>query len=489
MPTREQPNIILITTDQERFDASGAAGPSFLRTPHTDVLERQGVRFTRAYADCPLCVPSRVSIMTGKSVWQHRAPTNVETSTIMGREETLPAHLRRLGYQTAAIGKMHFGPMRTRHGFEEMLLPADYLRQMRDAGHALQPYRHGLGQNELYPGQSTVPEAMTLTSWVAEQCLTYIHHRRDPGLPFFLWCSFSKPHPPLDPPEPYYSMYQHAPIPEPIQSAWSEPETMPDPMARLQQQWSIDKIPPETLRAARAAYYGLITQNDYNMGRVLAGLQDLGLLEDAMIVFCSDHGEYLGDHRTGAKMFMHESSAHIPMVVRLPQSWDQRMPGAACPHLATPADVFSTVVAAAGGDVSAIEGIDGRDLVAVARGQAEPREFVEATCAGKLETPSYVGLTDGRWKYIAWLDGGGEHLFDIETDPQERDNLAGQPAHEAKRAELRAELVRRAESRGEAYVKNGELIERPSLGDTEAERRNRPWPGFHSEHWHKDTWH
>ena len=184
----ERPNIILVTTDQQRFDTLAPYAPTFLRTPHLDHLMRDGVVFDRAYADCPICVASRATILTGKYARTHGLPNNRSTSTAICREGTLPTMLRGLGYQTAAIGKMHFGPERARHGFDEMILPADYYREMSRNGLDLQPMRHGLGQNELYPGMATVPECRTLTSWIAEQCVEYIKVRRDPTAPFFLWC-------------------------------------------------------------------------------------------------------------------------------------------------------------------------------------------------------------------------------------------------------------------------------------------------------------
>ncbi len=237
------PNIVLITTDQQRFDTIAPYAPAFMRTPHIDHLMRDGVVFDRAYADCPICVASRASIMTGKYARNHGLPDNQNTSTRIGRENTLPTLLRRLGYQTAAIGKMHFGPERCRHGFDEMILPADYYRHMIRSGSHWQPMRHGLGQNELYPAMATVPECLTLTSWIAEQCVEYIKERRDPTVPFFLWCSFSKPHPPLDPPEPYYSMYRNCALPEPIQSGWSQSDRRPIAFRRQQESWSSDLIP------------------------------------------------------------------------------------------------------------------------------------------------------------------------------------------------------------------------------------------------------
>lgn len=267
-----------------------------------------------------ICVPSRVSIMTGKYCTSHGMITNGETVGVMGHRETLPAYLHALGYQTAAIGKINFGPQRVRHGFGEMIIPEDYYHAMREAGHPFQPMRHGLGQNELYPGMATVPENLTLTSWTAEQCAEYILQRRDPTLPFFLWCSFSKSHPPLDPPEPYYSMYRNCPVTEPVCGDWASDESCPEVMKRFRQRWSRDLVPLEIIREARAAYYGLITQVDYNIGRVFAALQDEGLFDDTLIIYTSDHGEYLGDHQTGSKCFFHEPSAHIPLVLRMPKS-------------------------------------------------------------------------------------------------------------------------------------------------------------------------
>jgi arylsulfatase len=472
-----QPNILLVTTDQQRYDTVGPAAPDFLRTPHLDHVSREGVTFESAYADCPICVPSRVALMTGKTVGTHGMTGNGSTSEVMGRAGTLPSRLGALGYQTAAIGKMHFGPQRARHGFDEMLLPADYYQEMSRQGHALQPMRHGLGQNELYPGMATVPEALTLTSWIAERCVGYIRDRRDPTAPFFLWCSFSKPHPPLDPPEPYYSMYANSPIPEPVYGDWCEGDRCPVAFARFRERWSLDLIPLEVIRAARAAYYGLITQIDYNLGRVFAALQDVGLFDDTLIVFTSDHGEYLGDHRTGAKTFFHEPSAHIPFVLRMPRSWDDRRHGTTVDSVVSHADILATLVAAAGGEPPS--DVDGQDLIALARGRLEgPRRYLVGM-AGTPHAPDYLAITDGRWKYIWYPEGGTEQLFDLASDPHELTDLAIETTHEHRMAELRNELISR----------QGELVTRPREPDSTTDRRNQSWPGYHTEHHDVDVRH
>lgn len=489
MPTH-RPNILLITTDQQRYDAAGSAGPSFLRTPHYDHLCREGVTFSAAYADCPICVPARVGIMCGRYVFGHGMPGNGLTSDLpaMQRDRLLPSLLRAQGYQTAAIGKMHFWPQRARHGFDEMLIPDDYYRHMHRLGYATpQPMHHGLGQNELYPGLATVPEGLTLTSWIAEQCVEYIRERRDPTAPFFLWCSFSKPHPPLDPPEPYYSMYRNCPIPEPVYGDWSEGERCPAAFARMREKQSFDLVPPEVIREARAAYYGLITQIDYNMGRVFSALQDLGLFDDTLILYTSDHGEFLGDHHAGAKSFFHEPSAHIPYVLRLPKSWDNRQAGAVVPTPVTHADILPTFLAAAEGAPPAE--VDGLNLVALARGElARPRQFLEAM-AGSMAEPTHLSMTDGRWKYMYYPEGAVEQLFDLATDPLELRNLVGLPDYEDKWEEMHRLMIQRHEARRSPYVADGRLIRLPLRGDATRERRNTSWPGYHTEFYSIDVRH
>ena len=422
----ERPNIILVTTDQQRYDTTGPEAPRFMRTPHLDLLAKEGITFRRAYAECPICVPSRVSIMSGLDAATTGHSDFRDSRVTLDRVPTLPTLMRDAGYQTVAIGKMHFGPQRARHGFEEMILPDDYYRHMLRSGHPLQPMRHGLGQNELCPGMATVPEAMTLTSWTAEQGVEYIKYRRDPTRPFFMWLSFSKPHPPLDPPEPYYSMYRNCPIPEPVIGDWCSDERAPYAFLKHRQSWSQDQISFEILREARAAYYGLVTQCDYNLGRVLSALQDegKGVFANTMILFTTDHGEYLGDHRTGSKIFWHEPSAHIPFILRLPKTWSDRPNDATSDALVTLSDVLPTLVAAAGGKVP--EGLDGMDVTSVARRQQEGRTYTFGVGGG--DPPIFFAVRDERYKFIHWTAGGTRHLFDLQQDPHELHNLADDPS-------------------------------------------------------------
>jgi arylsulfatase A-like enzyme len=283
-------------------------------------------------------------------------------------------------------------------------------------------------------------------------------------------------------------MYRNSPIPEPFFGDWSDDEHCPEALKRFRQRWSSDLIPPEIIREARAAYYGLITQIDYNMGRVFAALQDMELLKDTLILYTSDHGEMLGDHHCASKIHFHESSSHVPFVLRLPKSWENRGHGTVCDTPVTLADILPTLITAAGG--SPPESADGVDVLSLARNEADSSErYIIAT--GRIypdRDPEYLAVTDGRWKYMWYPEGSTEQLFDLDTDPQELTNLAGQTAHQAKIDELKQILIDRLQHRPDC-VEDGQLIKRELQGDTEQDRRNKAWPGYHTEYHKLDVRH
>lgn len=482
-----RPHILLITTDQQRYDATSVTGPGFLRTPHFEFLCHQGVRFDRAYSDCPLCVPARTTIMTGKPAYAHGLTDNGPTTDWITRENSLPSQIAALNYQTAAIGKMHFGPQRVRHGFHEMILPDDYYREMAAHGSDCQPMRHGLGQNELFPALSTVPESKTLTSWTAERCVDYIRYRRDPELPFFLWCSFSKPHPPFDPPEPYYSMYLGSDIPPPVADNWSR-SNCPTAIRRFRERRGFDKLHPEVIRAARAAYYGLITQVDYNMGRIFAALQEAGILKNTLILYTSDHGEYLGDHGCGAKTFFHEPSARVPFVLRLPQTTDAPPTNQTREDLITLADIYPTLIQAAGGEIP--EGCIGNSLLDVISHKYPTRKYV-VSVSGPAGQTEQISITNGTWKYLYYPEGTEEQLFNLEQDPLEQTDLCleEQAPYVEIIENLRKNMLEELRNRGAKYLVKGELPTRERVMDTLDQRRRTDFPGFSTEYKDKDTRH
>jgi len=385
---------------------------------------------------------------------------------------------------------MHFTPTRARHGFDEILLPADYYGEMKDRGYELQPMRHGLGQNELCPGLATVPESLTHTAWVAEQSRKFIMDRRDPTRTFFLWCSFSKPHPPFDPPEPYYSMYRDRDIPARIRGDWCGDDA-PEAFKRMREGYLMDRYDDAFFKEARAAYYGLITQIDYNIGRVLAALREGNEcnFDDTLILFTSDHGEYLGDFGACAKSFFHEVSAHVPMILKVPGSFDKQLYGITSEHLVTHADILPTFVAPSG---TLPNRCDGMNLARLAGGDTEPRPYLDAI-SGDSATSARAGLgiTDGSWKYLWFPEGGVEQLFNLKEDRHETRNLAGRRACANVKQRLRAALVDRHRDQPYGFVAEGDLASKPLIDDrVNGKHRLFAWaPGYSTEYTSSDTCH
>ena len=459
-----QPNFLLITTDQQRFDTIGAAGNPSIWTPHLDWLCHTGIRYSRAYADCPICAPSRATIMTGLKATSHGQIGNSGLSP-MAKFPTLPAVLTQNGYQTRAEGKMHFAPTRANYGFEHMRILPDYYREMARKG-GPQPKQHGIGENELAPVFSSVPAQDSVTNWTAEKSIDFLE-TRDETRPFFLWTSFSKPHPPFDAPREWWDIYDGIPMPEPIYGDWSaDLETMPQGfLSPTRSLGGIDRRSAAQIRNIRRAYYACISHVDYTLGLLFSRMRELGLLENTWIFFTSDHGEMLGDHHLCAKSMFFEGSAHVPFLVRPPAnaSLPAATAGGEDARLMCLADLMPTIL-----DLANIQSppSDGLSFL----GDQKREQFTG-------QNGSYHMLIEGRWKFIFSEIGGHELLFDLAADPMETRNLLDEAPEQA--TKLRQTLADSLEKRGHKAVQNGKLVATSEV-PSEQVQRSRSWPGFHS---------
>jgi arylsulfatase A-like enzyme len=472
-----RPNILLITTDQQRFDTLQCAGNRYIYTPHLNWLADTGIRFANCYSDCPVCAPARATIMTGRYAYNHGLTSNSNRVKPMSAETSLPGLLSRAGYQTRAQGKMHFSPNRCHYGFETMEILDDYYRTMARHPEYGVPMNHGIGQNEMTPVISTVDETHSLTHWTVDRSIDFLE-TRDPTRPFFLWTSFTKPHPPFDPCRNYWELYRDRPTPEPVTGDWSRtPDDVPTgwrlPSAQLNMIW---RFSPEQAADIRRAYYACITQIDYTLGLLFARLRELDLFKNTLVIFTSDHGEMLGDHHLGAKSYGFEGSAHVPMLVRPPQTdWVFTEPrrGSVCDEIVCLADILPTCAAAAGVRVPGSAKIDGIDLLRIADGKKR-RPLLHGDC------DNYHYVLQGRWKYLFEAHGGTELLFNLADDPYEQQDLSRDAGAQAHLKDLRDALIKRLTAGGNAAVHNGRL--RPTSPDVEKLMRERAgaWPGFHS---------
>lgn len=447
-------NILLITTDQHRADCLSSAGHPVVATPHLDQLAAEGVRFSAAYSDCPICIPARCSIISGLHASTFGKPYYFEHEPFpITRSETLMSLMTQAGYQTQAVGKMHFYPERARYGFENMILDWDYVDWLNEqTDHSRLAFvGNGVGLNEFWPTAAPVPSMLTSTAWTVNESIRFLH-RRDPERPFFLWVSFFDPHPPLMPPEPYYSMYDDYPIPEPAMGDWTEDAPYDQRFHRESHKY--DKIVPQTIRKIRSAYYGQITYIDHQLGRLLGAMRSMGILDETLIVYTSDHGEMLGDHRDFGKSTLYEASAKVPMIVRFPKGHHPERRGEVCDAPVGLVDVLPTLTEFAG--IETPEGIDGRDMLSLGE---------EANAAWRSYYPCEVkarggmfALTNGTEKYMWFQWGNREQYFRLDEDPLETNDLSRNSTYADRMAWWRECLVERLTKHNHPAVRNGRMV-------------------------------
>jgi arylsulfatase len=476
----KKPNILLITTDQQRFDTIAALGNNEIFTPHLNWLVDEGITFTRGYSDCPICMPARATIMTGKPAYRHGLLDNQNDKLPMAENQTFPSILNRNGYQTKAVGKLHFYPMRTYYGIEHAELPMDYFNEMRKYGKS-STRTHGVGENEMEPYINTIDERDTLTHWIVDKSADFIENR-DPTRPFFLWTSFPKPHPPLDPNLSYWELYRDTPLSPPVVGDWSEdsdklPQAYYEPTYRLN---NIQRMSEHQLMQIKRAYYACISQIDYNLGILFAKMRELNLLENTWIIFTSDHGEMLGDHKMGAKSVFLEGSAHIPMIIKPPAEFGlshEKYSGISCDKIVTLADVMPTILSICG--IECPEDVDGIDMMKYLEND-EKRHFY-GNCAD-----TYFAVIENGWKYLWTPLGGAELMFNLDNDPYEQHNLANKAEYTDIKNKLKSLMAAEIEKTSPQLVKDGAPIVREyKLSSTDIPR----FPGLNTTIFPRDSFH
>jgi arylsulfatase len=459
-----RPNLLLITTDQQRGDCLSCDAHPVLETPNLDALAERGARFTRAYTSVPSCTPARAAILTGMDQWNHGRLTMTGMAP-MEYPQTLPGGLAAAGYHTQAVGKMHFFPQRRLYGFHHMVLDesgrsydgfvSDYLAWFEQHKEGEYGYRdHAVDWNSWMARPSHLPEHLHPTHWTVSEGVRFIKNR-DPTSPFFLWLSFARPHSPYDPPQVYWDMYADAEIPRPPVGDWAAP--FDRPVADVNAPFA--HRPWSQTRRARVGYYGSITFIDHQLGRFFYEIDKLdpGLLRETLVLFTSDHGDMLGDHHHWRKTYAYEGSARISWIVRPPESWGGPT-GQVIDRVVELRDVLPTFWDAAG--VPVPETVDGASILPLLREPAPSwREFIQGehtTCYRREYGMQY--LTDGREKYVWFHHTGREQFFDLADDPHELRDLAGDPSAHSRIQEWRQRLAEINEQRGDPRGCNGELV-------------------------------
>ncbi len=419
MPQPEKPNILLLFTDQQRFDTIAACGFDHMLTPNLDRLVRDGCYFRNAYTPNPVCIPARHNLITGLTARFHGYSDNMQ-HPLDHRLPTLPRLLSDHGYETRAIGKMHFQPVRRHNGFDKMELMEEIPKFREADEYAMYLKQVGLGQvvnihgvrNLLYmlPQQSLIPEEHHGSTWVGDRSSGFI--RNNAGRhPFFLWSSWIAPHPPFDVPEPFAGMYRDRDLPTPLPAETG--------ISKHAQSGRVHGDFPRGkeeayIRRMRELYAGAISLVDKNVGKILDALEENGQLDNTLIVFSSDHGEMLGDHGTFQKMQPYDSCARIPFIVRYPA---RIKPGTVRNDFADLNDILPTILDVAGIDYPGPHQLPGASIFSDKKDRTH--QYMEYS----RESRRWCSMRDSRYKFNYFYAEGFEELYDMRDDPGETVNL------------------------------------------------------------------
>ncbi len=435
-------NVMLVTVDQWPGWLLGCAGHPVLQTPTLDQLARNGVHYTRAYSESPICIPARRTLMTGTSTRTHGDRVFGTTTPWPHQLVSLPQAFRNAGYQAQSVGKLHVFPPRDRIGFDDALLGEegrphlgtidDYEMFLADRGHVGQPFAGGMNNNGYMHRPWHLPEETHATNW-ATQAMCRVIKRRDPTRPSFWYLSYTHPHPPLTPLSVYMEHYRAFTPPPALWAPWCEDAaTLPFPLQMARNFWRM--LPPEALAEMRRAFYALCTHIDHQLRLVLGTLREEGLLDDMVIMFTADHGEMLGDFGLYAKRMHYEGASRVPMILMGAAGDARTPPGTKDGRLVGLADVMPTLLELAGVAVS--DSVEGISAAGAARHDVLYGDCLDNNGATRM-------IHDGRHKMIWYPAGNRLQLFDLQEDPCELRDLAGDAAYRQVRARLTEALCAR----------------------------------------------
>ena len=454
--TEKRPNVLLVIADQWAGTRLGCAGHPTVQTPTIDQLARNGVRFTRAYSECPICIPARRTLMTGGTTRTH-GDRVFRKSAPMPEMPTLAQCFRDAGYQAICVGKLHVYPERNRIGYDDVILSEegrphlaidDYSLYLADHGYAGQAFMHGLPNNNYAHRPWHLPEHCHVTNWAtAQMCRTI--KRRDPTCPSFWTLSYEAPHPPLAPLQHYMEFYRQFEIEPPLEADWADPAgNLPHALRAVHNYYA--KLDGPALDEMKRAYYALCTHLDHQLRAVLGTLREERLLDNTIVLFCSDHGEMLGDFGLFAKRNYYESSARVPMILMGLADDPGIKPGTTDNRLAGLQDVMPTLLDMSGIEVP--ETCDGISMLGNAKRELLYGDVLENNSAVRM-------MHDGRHKLIWYPAGNRVQLFDLEADPDELTDVGDNPGYGEVRARLEAALAAACYGRDieDGWVRDGRL--------------------------------
>jgi len=471
----EKPNVLVIMTDQQKATASHLYGNTFCETPAMERLAQEGVLFEYAFTPHPLCVPARISLWTSQFPHSHGGRRN---QTFMPTGATHIFQIwKEAGYHTGLIGKNHcFNRSEDLVLFDTWCdisrgdlfrdatpLETEWFRRLKEVRSAHQSrVRSMIPQNMRFSyATSGAPLEDHLTGLITEQTVRFLEAHRE--FPFALWVSFVDPHEPWVAPEQFAAMFPPEKIELPPWREGEFDERAPERNRVLYQMLGMEKDALEDVYELMAAYYGMVRFIDYSLGQILDALEDLGLRDNTIVVFCSDHGDFMGEHRMQCKGgVFYDCLTRVPLIV----SWPGQIPaGARDGSMVNLIDVTPTLLQLQGLDVPrsmcgkglpTITAVEPRDATFSEYGaggppfrmadlEKLPRPYGRRTLMQSLQWREAEGrrkmVRTQEWKYVHDPMGDRDELYDLTIDPWELENVADKPAYRTVLSEMRLRLA------------------------------------------------
>lgn len=451
----DAPNILWIMVDQYHHDAMTGLGAHPVRTPNLDRIASRGVRFETCYCPSPVCGPCRVSLFTGLWPREHGVRKNWLCHDIHLPE--LPELLRRGGYQTAQVGKLHLEPAQAPHGFE--------LRRHHDSGYSVyydeepwqSDYMHWLAETfyegdmigliDRFDADEAVlkdnPEQFILganwrteeqhdNTWVTDRTAEFLAKDRDGCRPFFLYASYFGPHQPMAAPPPWDTRFDPDDIDLPPEYHVGREDK---PIARdAKQNRLFATLDEAAMRRCLAAYYGQIEMIDHGVGRILDALDQQGLADNTVVVFTADHGDHAGQFGWLFKGTMYDGAVRVPMILADPAA--SASAGSVCPPAVNNMDLMATLLGRAGLDTP--DNIHSNNLAPLLD---NPSGKWDRPTFSSFKPPSgdYFLAARGNWKLFRWRREDGscvDELYDTSSEVHDETNRVDDPDAQSIRDDL-----------------------------------------------------
>ena len=424
-------NLLFICSDEHQRNASGCYGNPIVQTPNIDRLAQRGTRFTNAYTNCPICVPARAILATGQ--YAHQTGHWDNAFPYYGEPKSWGHRLQEAGHHVDSIGKLHYRSNQDDQGFNneiDAMYVAEGIGEIISCLREKTPDRKGRGGIlNAGPGDSHYLQYDARTANNTCQWLT--DHANDEK-PWAIFASFVCPHPPFTAPQDCYDLYPHDQITLPSQ--WQAQDWPRHPALEYFRQhfgWQ-EPFDENSIRKALATYYALCTYVDQKIGQVLQTLEEQGLTENTRIIYTSDHGAMMGAHGLFGKFQMYDDAAAIPFIMAGPDIPQNKV-------VNTPislVDCYPTICEAF--DLPTNNNYPGQSLFQVAQEPDQHRYIFSEYHAAGTKHGIYM-ITDGHHKYIHYTHDDAQ-FFDLDTDPQECNDLIQSPAHQTHIAEFKTQL-------------------------------------------------